>query len=77
MGIEVLFFGQLADITKCSTLDLEYIGTTDKLKEIVFRRFPELSSVKFAMALNNEIVIENTTIKDQSKVAFMSPFSGG
>ena len=77
MGIEVLFFGQLADITKCSTLDLEYIGTTDKLKEIVFRRFPELSSVKFAMALNNEIVIENTAIKDQSKVAFMSPFSGG
>ena len=77
MGIEVLFFGQLAEITKCSTLDLEYIGTTDKLKEIVFGRFPELSSVKFAMALNNEIVIENTAIKDQSKVAFMSPFSGG
>jgi len=77
MGIEILFFGQLTDSTKCSSLHLEGVGTTDELKEIIFKRFPELASVKFILALNNEIVLENTAIPDNSKLAFMSPFSGG
>jgi sulfur-carrier protein len=77
MGIEVLFFGQLTDYTKCTSLDLEGVGTTDELKEIIFERFPELASAKFVLALNNEIVLENTVIKDNSKLALMSPFSGG
>jgi molybdopterin converting factor small subunit len=56
---------------------LEGVGTTDELKEIIFERFPELASAKFVLALNNEIVLENTVIKDNSKLALMSPFSGG
>jgi molybdopterin synthase sulfur carrier subunit len=64
MRIEILFFGQLTDSTKCSSLYLESVGTTDELKEIIFEQFPELASVKFVLALN-------------SKLAFMSPFSGG
>lgn len=77
MGIKVLFFGQLTDFTKCTSSDMEGVETTDELKEIIFERFPELESAKFVLALNNEIVLENTVIKDNSKLAFMSPFSGG
>jgi molybdopterin converting factor small subunit len=77
MEIKVLFFGQLTDFTKCTSLDLEGVGTTDEIKEIIFERFSELASAKFVLALNNEIVLENTVIKDNCILAFMSPFSGG
>jgi molybdopterin converting factor small subunit len=77
MKIKVLFFGQLTDFTKCTSIDLEGVGTTDELKVIIFERFSELASAKFVLALNNEIVLENTVIKDNCILAFMSPFSGG
>jgi molybdopterin converting factor small subunit len=77
MKIKVLFFGQLTDFTKCTSIDLEGLGTTDEIKEIIFERFPELAFAKFVLAMNNEIVLENTVINDNCILAFMSPFSGG
>jgi molybdopterin converting factor small subunit len=66
MKIKVLFFGQLTDFTKCTSIDLEGLGTTDEIKEIIFERFPELAFAKFVLAMNDNCIL-----------AFMSPFSGG
>lgn len=77
MKIEVLFFGQLTDITGSSKLVIDYVDTTDNLKKIILEKFPALSSLKFAIAVNKQIVTDNISIEKNSSIAFMPPFSGG
>ncbi|MFV8335617.1 MoaD/ThiS family protein [Flavobacterium sp. RSP29] len=77
MKIEVLFFGQLTDSTGCSKLVIDYVDTTDNLKKIILEKFPALSSSKFAIAVNNQMITGNISIAKNSSIAFMPPFSGG
>jgi sulfur-carrier protein len=77
MNIEVLFFGQLADITGCSSMMMENPGTVAELKNQVVIRFPALIESKFVIAVNNKMSKEDELITDNSKIAFMPPFSGG
>jgi molybdopterin synthase sulfur carrier subunit len=77
MKIEVLFFGQLTDITGCSKLVIDYVDTTDNLKKIILEKFPALSSSIFAIAVNNQMITDNISITKNSSIAFMPPFSGG
>jgi sulfur-carrier protein len=77
MITEVLFFGQLTDITGTARLDVEGAQDTDSLKEKLFRQFPALSSAKFRIAVDNKLVNDNTVISAGSKIALMPPFSGG
>jgi sulfur-carrier protein len=77
MDIEVSFFGQLTDITQCSTLFINNPGNVEKLKVQLIEKYPGLAQSKFAIAVNNKIVQENIAISDHSKIAFMPPFSGG
>lgn len=77
MSIEVLFFGQLTDITGCSSLSMENPGTLNELKKQVLGKYPGLSQSKFVIAINNKISNEDELISNYSKIAFMPPFSGG
>lgn len=77
MTIEVLFFGQLTDITGCSSLTMENPGAVIELKKQVLGRYPALSQSKFVIAVNNKMSNEDELITDNSKIAFMPPFSGG
>lgn len=77
MEIEILFFGQLTDIVGCSSLHLKNPGNIKELKEQLFLKSPLLREAKFTIALNNKMVINNQFIPENSKVAFMPPFSGG
>jgi len=77
MSIEVLFFGQLTDITGCSSLSMENPGTLNELKKQVLVKYPGLSQSKFVIAINNKISNEDELISNYSKIAFMPPFSGG
>lgn len=77
MNIEVLFFGQLTDITKCSTMSIDNPGSIYKLKSKLINRYPALEHMKFIIALNNKITLEDELIEVNSKIAIMPPFSGG
>lgn len=77
MNIEVLFFGQLTDITGCSSLTMENPGTVHELKKQVLARYPGFTQSKFVIAVNNTISKEDELITANSKIAFMPPFSGG
>lgn len=77
MSIEVLFFGQLTDITGCSSLSMENPGTLYELKKQALVKYPGLSQSKFVIAINNKISNEDELISNYSKIAFMPPFSGG
>lgn len=77
MKIEILFFGQLTDKTGCTNMQLDNPGTIDLLKEQLFSKFPALKNASFTIALNNQLVLEDQTISENSTIAFMPPFSGG
>jgi molybdopterin synthase sulfur carrier subunit len=77
MITEVMFFGQLTDITGNTRLEVKDAKDTDSLKEQLFQQYPALSRAKFRIAVDNKLVNDNTAIHAGSKIAFMPPFSGG
>ena len=77
MKIEVQFFGQLADKTGKSSIQLEHTSNLSLLKEKLFTLFPLLKDSKFVIAINNKMAAENAAIPEHAKIALMPPFSGG
>ena len=75
--MEVLFFGQVTDITNASSLLVETCEDLDALKYLLFNQFPNLATSKLLIAVDNKIVHENISLNENSKVSFMSPYSGG
>lgn len=77
MSIEVLFFGQLTDVTACTSLIIENPGSISQLKKNILQQFPDLNKSKFTIALNNKMIENDEVISENSKIALMPPFSGG
>ena len=77
MTIEVMFFGQLTDITGSSKISVENVTDTDSLKQKLFQQYPSLSAAKFRVAVDNKLINDNARIEQGAKIAFMPPFSGG
>lgn len=77
MQIEVLFFGELAEITGETTISFEYFEKLNDLKNAVLETYPKLKNKSFQLAVNNCLTNENITLKEQDKVVFLPPFAGG
>jgi sulfur-carrier protein len=77
MEIEIISFGKIAEFLQDQQLKLEGNIDTDQLRNHLENTFPQLSQMKYKLALNKKLVQVNTTIKDNDTVAIMPPFSGG
>jgi len=55
---------------------LEIIDS-NSLKDYLTARHPELSTKKFLLAINKNIVQANTVLQEGDTVAVLPPFSGG
>jgi molybdopterin synthase sulfur carrier subunit len=75
--IEVMFFGQLTDLTGAGRIEIEGAADTDQLLHQLIEKFPALSSSTYRIAVNNKMINGNTMIDSESKIALMPPFSGG
>lgn len=75
--MEILFFGQLTDITKTSSLQINEASDLTALKKNLFEKFPALSASHFMVAVDNKLIKENVELTETSVVAFMPPYSGG
>lgn len=75
MSIKVILFGRLADIAGNS---VSVSATdTDSLIKILHKDYPALASIKYLVALDKQIITENTVLNNNSIVALLPPFSGG
>jgi len=75
MEIKIIAFGRIAEIT-----GKEFIMTapdTDTLKQQLAEQFPQLSSIKYAVAVNKKMTEGNTELNTNDTVALMPPYSGG
>lgn len=77
MSIKLLFFGKLAALTGLNSMNIENIKDTESLQLYLFKKFPEMENTKFVIALNNEVIQQNTFINNGDTLAFLPPFSGG
>lgn len=77
MKIKVLIFGQLSDITGENSLELSGIRDTDQLITTLNNLFPSLKNVRYACAVDQQVINSNTRLRDDCIVALLPPFSGG
>jgi len=77
MALQILIFGQLTDITKSSNIAVPEVADTNALRVALLEKYPELARVKFALAVDKQVVTENTPLHSGVAVALLPPFSGG
>ncbi len=76
MKIKVLLFGQLAEAA-AAEIELSDVRDTDHLVLEVNKRFPVLSSMHYRIAVNKNLVKENTILANEVTIALLPAFSGG
>lgn len=77
MEIQLLAFGQIAEITGKSTWKMVALHYTDEVIKIIDEEFPALAKMKYSIAVNKKIIQENTALKPNDTIALLPPFSGG
>lgn len=77
MEINLLAFGQIAEITGKSTWKMTEIEDTNSLIETLEKQFPDLIAMKYSIAVNKKVIQENTKINENDTIALLPPFSGG
>lgn len=75
--MEVLFFGSLADIVTAQRLSLDNQQDTDAVKQYLEEKYPSLKQSKYFLAVNKQMIQQNTTLQPGDTIALMPPFSGG
>jgi molybdopterin converting factor small subunit len=76
MNLTIKAFGNLTEITGTAELELEAQDSAS-LQAALFQKFPQLRERKFAIAVNKQLITENTDFKAHDVVALLPPFSGG
>ncbi len=77
MKINIIFFGQLTDITGTEAITMDGVIDTDGLVRTLEMDFPALTGATYIIAVNKEVIYENTLVADHSTIALLPPFSGG
>lgn len=75
MEIKIIAFGRIAEITGKELMLTA--SDTDTLKQQLAGKFPQLSGMKYAVAVNKKMTEGNTELNTNDTVALMPPYSGG
>lgn len=75
--ITVLTFGAIKEMVGESPVVLTDVATTEALREKLETTYPALRKMRYAIAVNKQVVTAPTKLEDDSTVALLPPFSGG
>ena len=75
--INIMLFGQLAQLAGKDRIVLSGINDTLQLREEMNEMFPTLKNIEYAIAVGKKIMHENAMIAEGDTVALLPPFSGG
>jgi molybdopterin synthase sulfur carrier subunit len=69
-------FGRLADIAG-NSVSVKDVTDTNGLQDALHKSYPELANTKYIIAIDKQVIKENTELNKNSTVALLPPFSGG
>lgn len=75
--IHIILFGQLCDIAGRNKLVLASVKDTNALQDLLKEKYPALAASKYIIAVDKELVQENTILQNSNIIALLPPFSGG
>ena len=75
--VEVKPFGVLAEIIGAQSFIVKDVDTTASLIRQIEDQFPGLKEKKYALAVNRQIVTNDTVLEPNAIIALLPPFSGG
>lgn len=75
--LSVLFFGQLAEYTGQSSLELSGIEDTEAARQLLLDLYPKIRLIPFLLALDKEIVSDNIKLTGNHTLALLPPYAGG
>ena len=76
MSVKVILFGKLAEIAGGS-VSVDNVADTDGLINALHKDYPEFIKTKYVIAVDKQVIKENTVLRKKSTVALLPPFSGG
>jgi len=77
MKINILSFGQVAEALNADQLLLSDMDNTDRVLDYLKSVYPQLQTMEFTLAVNKQLIHDNTALKDDDTLALLPPFSGG
>lgn len=77
MEINLLAFGQIAEITGQSMWKIVGVKDTNALIQELEKQFPDLVKKNYSIAVNKKIIQGNTILESGDAIALLPPFSGG
>ena len=77
--MQILYFAELKEILKKNTeiIEINDSISVKQLKETINAKYPEVSKKTYQIAVNEEFVQDNDTVKNMDIVALIPPVSGG
>jgi sulfur-carrier protein len=77
MSINVIAFGRLIDIVGKGQLTIHDATDTNQVLAQLQEKFPALAEAPFIIAVDKQIVHDNTALTGNNTVALLPPFAGG
>ena len=76
MSLKIILFGRLADVAG-NSVAVDDVLDTDNLVKALHKNYPALADIKYIIAVDKQVIKENTILNNNSVVALLPPFSGG
>jgi molybdopterin synthase sulfur carrier subunit len=77
MKVRILFFGILGEAAEKQEIILNDIKDSETLQNQLKSLIPGLKDYTYRLAINQEFIDGNCTLKEGDVVAVMPPFAGG
>lgn len=74
--MKVMYFGIAQEIA--GTVEEELVAeSTALLRGMIAEKYPRMNTVRYRLALNGRLLTEESSLKENDKIAVLPPFAGG
>lgn len=77
MQVTIKLFGLLTDITLASSVSIDNVKDTDEAISKLQQLYPPLKQSQYIIAVDKEIIHNNTLLTENTTMALLPPYAGG
>ncbi len=76
-GLTIKAFGIIAEKLPEQEFKFPKKKNTEELLTSLYKEYPNLKDVDFSLAVNQQLIQQNTPLEGSEEIALLPPFSGG